>query len=331
MSIIYFISRLDQRTASYRFRVHKIIPFLIAKGNEVIVECLKPKYELISFMKVLICMIRRKEEKKIIVFQKAVLPFFAKLCRFAGAVIVFDFDDAPHSRIDGSMANRKIINNFKKLINTVNWVVTGSSALDNWVSQFGTKHVVIPTCVDTRSYEKIHPVERGKVVVGWIGSGPVEVYFGNAINALLRLVKEDLCNVLIIGDKRPATFCHPNIIFSEWDLGMEPEVFHAIDIGIMPLPDNERGRMKAGFKLLQYMAASLPVVASPVGINVELIGNNERGYLASTAEEWYILIKELIQKPKLRRNMGILGKNYVKKNYDTSIAVDAWNKLLGLL
>jgi hypothetical protein len=92
------------------------------------------------------------------------------------------------------------------------------------------------------------------------------------------------------------------------------------DIGIMPLVDEPFQRGKCGCKILQYMSASLPVVASPVGINAELVGHGYRGFLASRKEEWREALTALIAAPELRREMGQAGRAFVEQHY----SVRAW-------
>ena len=103
---------------------------------------------------------------------------------------------------------------------------------------------------------------------------------------------------------------------------METEVadLQSFDIGIMPLPDNEWTRGKGGYKLLQYMAVGVPCVASPVGINKELIRDGENGFLATTEEEWYEKLSLLIDNPELRREMGRRGRAYVVRNHSFEAA-----------
>lgn len=104
-------------------------------------------------------------------------------------------------------------------------------------------------------------------------------------------------------------------------------MFSQFDIGIMPLPNNERAHMKAGFKLLQYMAAGLPVVASPFGINRNIIRHGWNGFLANTLDEWISCLEQLACDPELRFRMGQNGQKFVKENYRSEIAVSLWRSV----
>ncbi len=104
---------------------------------------------------------------------------------------------------------------------------------------------------------------------------------------------------------------------------METQIAHLFDIGIMPLVDEPFQRGKCGCKILQYMSASLPVVASRVGINTELIEHGSRGLLASGKEEWHEALATLIAAPELRRAMGQSGRDFVGRHYSINDVVSA--------
>jgi len=105
-----------------------------------------------------------------------------------------------------------------------------------------------------------------------------------------------------------------------WSLDTEVADLQNFDIGIMPLPDNEWTRGKGGYKLLQYMAVGIPCIASPVGINMELIRDGENGFLAATEDQWYEKISLLTRDQELRKKMGMRGRDFVVKNYSFEVA-----------
>jgi glycosyltransferase involved in cell wall biosynthesis len=92
-----------------------------------------------------------------------------------------------------------------------------------------------------------------------------------------------------------------------------------MDIGIMPLPENEFARAKGGYKLYLYMAGGIPCVASPVGINSSIIRNGENGFLASTEDEWVEALKTLLSDQQLRIKMGQCGRNDAIEKYDRAV------------
>jgi glycosyltransferase involved in cell wall biosynthesis len=100
-----------------------------------------------------------------------------------------------------------------------------------------------------------------------------------------------------------------------WNYDMEPELINQMDIGIMPLPDEEYARGKGGYKLLQYMSAGIPVVASPIGINSEIVRHGQNGFLAKNKEEWIKFISILLEDAELRETLGESGRKDVLQKY----------------
>ena len=116
--------------------------------------------------------------------------------------------------------------------------------------------------------------------------------------------------------------------FVRWREADEPELFAEFAVGIMPLPDTPYTRSKAGFKLLQYMAAGVPVVASPVGINGDLVLRSGGGLLAESPEEWETALRRLLEEPETRRRMGEAGRRFVGEYADLDAQADV---LAGIL
>jgi glycosyltransferase involved in cell wall biosynthesis len=100
------------------------------------------------------------------------------------------------------------------------------------------------------------------------------------------------------------------------------------DVGIAPTPDDRWTRGKCGFKIIQYMAAGLPVIASPVGANAQIVRHNETGFLATTTEQWIEAIRQLAADVGLRRQLGRAGREWVEREYAIDRAVQTWADLL---
>jgi glycosyltransferase involved in cell wall biosynthesis len=97
------------------------------------------------------------------------------------------------------------------------------------------------------------------------------------------------------------------------------ELLQDIDIGVMPLPDTPWERGKCGYKLIQYMACGKPVVASPVGVNSEIVRHGESGFLAETDAEWEEALTMLAADPGLRQRMGAAGRRRVEEEYSLQV------------
>jgi glycosyltransferase involved in cell wall biosynthesis len=114
----------------------------------------------------------------------------------------------------------------------------------------------------------------------------------------------------------------------EWSVTTEAQLLSECDIGIMPLSDTEFTRSKCGLKLIQYMACGLPVVASPVGANCEIVEENRNGFLAANAREWIEKLSALIESAELRKRLGESGRAKVADGYTLEHGLSKWLEIL---
>jgi glycosyltransferase involved in cell wall biosynthesis len=121
---------------------------------------------------------------------------------------------------------------------------------------------------------------------------------------------------------------HLAVLPCRWSEARETEELAAADIGISWIPDDAWSRGKCGLKILQYMAAGLPVIANPVGVQNEMVRHGETGFLAATSAEWNAAVARLVHDPELRRQMGVAGRQRVERHYSVTRAAAAWSQML---
>lgn len=121
---------------------------------------------------------------------------------------------------------------------------------------------------------------------------------------------------------------HLPVLPVTWTETSEAEEIARADIGISWIPDDSWSRGKCGLKVLQYMAAGLPVIANPVGVQVEMVRHGETGYLARTPEEWIAAVRRLSDDTELRRRMGRAGRRLVETRYSVAAGAASWLRLL---
>jgi glycosyltransferase involved in cell wall biosynthesis len=128
---------------------------------------------------------------------------------------------------------------------------------------------------------------------------------------------------LLVGAREEIAGQFPGVAVevARWTEESESDLIARMDIGIMPLRDGPWERGKCGYKIIQYMACGLPVVASPVGVNTTIVQQDENGYLANNASEWLGGLERLILDTSLRARMGEAGYARVKSEY--SLAAQA--------
>jgi glycosyltransferase involved in cell wall biosynthesis len=160
-----------------------------------------------------------------------------------------------------------------------------------------------------------------------MGSPTTAPYLTEIEPALRRFFSSHTGRVVLVGSGAVALSGLPLEVHS-WSEAKELEELVDFDVGIMPLPDTPWTRGKCGFKLVQYMAVGLPVVASPVGINSTLVEHGVDGYLASSSADWLKALAALAQDRSLRRAMGDTGRVKVEREYSLQSAAP---RLVGLL
>lgn len=248
-----------------------------------------------------------------------------------GIKYIVDYDDAIFHQYDNS--NNKIIklflsNKIAKVMKYSRLVVAGNRYLSSYATKAGAKATVVPTVIDLEKYDKVVASKKDnkEVVIGWIGSPSTSKYLTFLEDVFIELSQKYSIKVHIIGST-VSPFKNFNAKLIKWSEDSEIEEMKKFDIGIMPLFDSPWERGKCGFKLIQYMGCSLPVVGSPVGVNSEIVDDGKNGFLVTSEEEWKNSLELLIQEQQLRGQFGKEGRNKVAQNYSKN-AVQ--NKLLKL-
>jgi glycosyltransferase involved in cell wall biosynthesis len=192
-------------------------------------------------------------------------------------------------------------------------VIAGNPFLASHAQEYARRVEVLPTCVDpSRQPLRAHHEERS-VTVGWIGSPTTTPYLNSVLPVFERLNSKRLRAKLVLVGADPAISA-PWLEHHRWSLTDEGAQLASFDIGIMPQPDDDWARGKCGYKILQYFAAGVPAVASPVGVAPRMIGT-DRGLIAETPDEWYAALDTLIEDPARRRDWGACARNFVEGNY----------------
>lgn len=236
--------------------------------------------------------------------------------------IIFDFDDAiwlTDKQQEGWL--EKALKFRLKVSWICGWshrVSCGNQYLADFALQFNKNVMVNPTTIDTEYLHNpsLYPKENHSgIIIGWTGSSTTLKYL-ERIEPVLQLLEEKFTNIsfLIIADRNPALHLK-KVQFVKWNEKTEIQDLLAIDIGLMPIPDDEWAKGKCGFKALQYMALEKTAVASPVGVNRTIIEHGENGFLADTDQEWIEVISTLIESHEVRETCGSMGRISIQKNY----------------
>lgn len=244
---------------------------------------------------------------------------------WTGVPIVFDLDDAIflHSNYS-SAVNRyfrwlKFPGKTKTICSLAAHVIAGNPGLADYSSRFNQNVTVVPTTIDTEKYT----LDEAKVtadppVIGWSGSYSTVPHLNTVRRMLTRLAEKERFRLRIIGTTS-YQIDGVEVEAMPWRPETEVADLSGIDIGIMPLPDDEWARGKCSLKALQYMALGIPSVCSPVGVNPTLIQDDENGLLAATDDEWIEKLTRLLHSPSLRERLGQAGRATVEAGYSMSL------------
>jgi glycosyltransferase involved in cell wall biosynthesis len=233
---------------------------------------------------------------------------------------IFDVDDAIYVRKPRRLGEAADESRWRKrkFAATCRWVdavAAGNDVLAGVARASAQAVTILPTSIDTTAYRPTSAAPADPPTIVWIGSPENLVYLETIRPALARLTSRYPTLKMRIICSRFPDWPEINIERIVWSSATEAEALAAAHIGVMPLTDDEWARGKCAFKLLQYMAAGLPCVASPVGANTEAVMDGFNGFHARTADEWERHLEALIRSPELRASFGASGRAHVESRY----------------
>jgi glycosyltransferase involved in cell wall biosynthesis len=271
----------------------------------------------------------------VLILQRKMPPAWQyPLLRRAASTLIYDFDDALFCRdsyAPQGVACASRMGRFQTTLENVDYVVTGNPFLQDKARQRvnGKKSHLIPTCVNVDRYPSArHAADNHSPQLVWIGTwstlqglDQVRPMFESVGRRFPKLVFKIICD-RFLKFERLATVQVP------WSEAIEADELAQADIGISWLPDDLWSQGKCGLKILQYMAAGLPVVANPVGMHSQLVRHGENGFLVENTDELLHALEVLAADPLLRRQMGQAGRELVAAQYSIRQGATSWLSLL---
>jgi glycosyltransferase involved in cell wall biosynthesis len=337
---VLLLSRYDQLGASSRLRFFQFLPALATEGIGVHVQALLGNDYLHRIYKgrnalfhAAMGVIRRVNvlvasgQYDVLWLEKELfpwLPFWFERGWLTERPVLVDYDDAIFHNYDlhrHRLVRRLLGRKVDHLMRCAAAVTVGNAYLATRAREAGAKRIaVLPTVVDTTRYALRSVGNASKCRIGWIGTPKTARYLENVESALIDVSGKDDVLITLIGSGSVNLRGVP-LEMREWSEATEARDISLLDVGIMPIPDEPWERGKCGYKLIQYMASGIPVVASPVGANKELVKHGENGFLANSPTQWSHYLRLLIRDPDLRRHMGLAGRRQVEKQYSVDSVV----------
>jgi len=233
--------------------------------------------------------------------------------------VIFDFDDA-------IFLGEKAVH-VEWMCRHAAWVTAGNDHLAGFARRFTDRVTVLPTVVDVSKYRVAAPATDSEPVrVGWCGSDlSIRQTLYPHLDMLGRLQTQLGFAFVIMSNPKPRLpKCDLRWRFVPWCERTERHLAAHMDIGLMPLVDDEFQRGKCGAKILLYMAAGIPAVASPIGVNTRIIQHGQNGYLAGSEEDWGTAIDTLLRSRQQRSALGQAGRASCARDY----SVERWFPVL---
>lgn len=328
MPRLLFLTQSGETLPSVRFRV---LPF-VRLAREVGIDADWTRYPKTAFQRA--AFFARLPKTEIVVLQKKLVSALElKLLRAKTGTLFFDFDDAlwashPNQGACGGESDPAELVRLRRVCAGVDAVIAGNEFLAAKVRDVAPRVDILPTPLDTDSYVPGLEKVQGRPVVGWMGTSCNLFFLPEIFRALTPHAGRFRLSVVSDGD---CEIPEPLIGRCErWSAERELSQLQAMDIGLMPLTDDEYTRGKCGFKLLQYMACGAVPVASDVGFNREIVTHGVDGYLASTPEEFAEYVGLLAQDEDLRREMAARARQTVASRFSLAAAAERLWPILGI-
>jgi glycosyltransferase involved in cell wall biosynthesis len=309
---ILFISK-SASDASTRYRGLQYSPFLQKNGYTT--EHVKVSGGIKAFLNTLVLAYKAD----IVIVIRRTFPYFLTwLLRRVSQKLIFDMDDAIFCSSDGS-ASQTRMKRFIHMARVSDHIFAGNQFLAKKALEFNDAVSVVPTSLKVQKYDVATEQSNEYVDLVWIGSRSTSKYLLDILPELEALAKK-FANLRL---KIIADFNLPDaklpVIAVPWSEDNEVKELLSSDIGIAPMRSNDWTRGKCALKVLQYMAARLPVVSSNVGVNGDAVTEGETGLLVNSPQQWQHALSHLIEEQAYRVQLGEAGFEKVSKNYDINV------------
>lgn len=331
------LSRYSRLGASSRLRTMQYLPALRAAGLEVTVASFfddaylqqlyagqRSRRGMLGFYKDRFGQCRAARQADVIWVEKEALPWLPwaveRLVLPRGVPFVADYDDAIFHRYDlhrNPVVRAVLGQKIDQVMRGAALVTAGNAYLAERAKAAGASAIeIIPTVVDAEAYQpRSTPASDNRLRVGWIGTPQTWATYVSPRMGFFQTVAEEHRAMFRLVGARLSAAAEGAFEYLPWTEASEISAIQGMDIGIMPLTDTPWERGKCGYKLIQYMACGLPVIASPVGVNREIVEPGVNGFLASSETEWRDALAALLRDPDLRRRMGEAGRQRVRETY----------------
>ncbi|HEX6790190.1 MAG TPA: glycosyltransferase family 4 protein [Candidatus Krumholzibacteria bacterium] len=334
---VLFLNKYTARGPSSRYRVLQFLPFLDARGIQASVHALHDDHYLqtrYSGAGVTPVYLARRTLSRLstlagasrydlVFIQKELFPHLPGVpegwMARRGIRYVVDLDDAIHLLYTRAGGWRGALRHkIPRILARASLVLAGNRYLEAYARQHTDRVLYFPTVVDTARFTPAAPRDGAASVLGWMGTPDTVKYLHAITPALEDAARRAPLSLLVVGAEAPslsALECRAK----PWSEAGEADDLRAMDIGLMPLSDDEWSKGKCALKLLQYMSAGVASVTSPSGSAPEFVRDGDNAFLAVGEAQWRDRVLELASSPAVRARMGGAARATVEAKYSLSM------------
>lgn len=345
---VLLLSKYGRQGASSRLRSYQYIPYFAALGVEVEAAPLLddryvrglyggsvPMRSVLAGYFSRLSRLLKGARFDLVWLEKELFPWVPAFLELAWInrqiPYLIDYDDAIFHRYDHSrwgIARWLLADKIDRVMKAASLVVAGSDYLVDRARRAGARRVEkLATVVDLARYPVAREGRPGRITIGWIGTPNTSRYLLPLLPLLRKVSNRWDARIVAIGAASLPEF-DGLVEVAPWSESSEVDAINAIDIGIMPLPDEPFERGKCGYKLIQYMACGKSVVASPVGENVRIVRHGVNGFHATHLNEWRLALDALCADAGMRARFGRAGRACVEAEYSLAVTAPRLCELL---
>ncbi len=320
MKIIAIISR-DLEKGSTKYRLVQYLEFLRKKRINI---------EFINRRTIDASTIKKVERADLVFNQKCLFKTsIAKKLIDSSQRTIFDFDDAIYTRPGNAYSFITKLRVTKRLhlwLKSSDTVTTPNEFLASYARQYSGSVKIVPMALDMETWNYYNKTPCHNITIGWAGA-PVNIPLIEKLDPVLTslLKKFSFIKLAIFSGLRPKLNCP--FEYYPFRPGDEPDFIKKLDIGLLPLTDEEYSMGKSPIKAIQYLACGIPIVGNVIGATAEIL-NNKNSIAVTTEPEWYKALEMLINNHDLMLSMGRSGREHAKKNHNLKIIAENFFEIL---
>lgn len=335
---ILVLAKYSRKAAAFRYRIEQYLPYLAAAGIECEVSSLfddaylrermetgrrSPVRALRAFASRLAAVARAPRYDAVLLYSEAFpyLPaWMERYLSLRGVPFVYDCDDAffhQYDRHPSAIVRALLGGKIRTVMARAANVLAGNAYLREYALRANPNVTIAPTAIDLKRYSpRATAKAQGEpFVIGWIGSPSTAVYLNTVKEPLRRFFESKPNAVVRLVGSGPVEMPGVPLEILEWREDLEIEHIRSFDVGLMPLDGSAWSQGKCGFKIIQCFGCAVPVIASPVGVNAELVREGETGFAASTPDEWLAAFQSAYTDRSRLPSLGARGRELVAATY----------------